>query len=182
MSTEDEIVPGNNGLKDQTLAMKWIKANIDSFGGDANSITLTGFSAGGASVHLHFFSPLSQNLFNKAMSLSGTALNAFTIQENSRNRTISLAKSLGCETENTTTIVDCMKKRPGHLIIRMTNEGLHPFPAAPYCFFAPVVEMGSRRPFLSELPYKLLKQGKIQDVPWIASVTTHEGALFSMRK
>lgn len=57
LSTEDKVVPGNMGMKDQLLALRWIKENIRYFGGNSDSITITGMSAGGASVHLHTISP-----------------------------------------------------------------------------------------------------------------------------
>lgn len=170
------------GLKDQTLAMKWIKNNIEDFGGNSESITLTGFSAGAVSVQYHYLSPLSQNLFNRGMSVSGSALNAFGLQEYPARRAELLAKALGCEISNKRAMVNCMKGRPAHVILNMTQSVLHPAPPYPYIIFAPVIETNSKNSFISRNPYELLKQGKVLDVPWIVSVTTHEGALFSLRK
>ena len=60
LSLQNEQVPGNNGLKDQVLALHWVKKNIDKFGGDPNKITIFGESAGAACVHYHLLSPLSR--------------------------------------------------------------------------------------------------------------------------
>lgn len=63
LSTGDDVVPGNNGLKDQSAALKWVHHNIIKFGGNPASVTISGGSAGGASVQYHFLSTFSDGLF-----------------------------------------------------------------------------------------------------------------------
>lgn len=65
MSTGDRILPGNYGLKDQVVALRWVKQNIAKFGGDPDNVTIMGCSSGGASVELHMLSPMSQGNFIK---------------------------------------------------------------------------------------------------------------------
>lgn len=72
-------IPGNAGLKDQWMALKWVKENIESFGGDSNNITLFGHSAGGVSVGHHLLSEKSKGLVNRAIVMAGTALNPFSV-------------------------------------------------------------------------------------------------------
>uniref|UniRef100_A0A915ATG3 Carboxylesterase type B domain-containing protein n=2 Tax=Parascaris univalens TaxID=6257 RepID=A0A915ATG3_PARUN len=72
-TTGDEICPGNLGLWDQTLALKWIQENVSAFNGDPNRVTVFGQSAGGASVDLLSLSPHSSHLFQQVIPMAGNA-------------------------------------------------------------------------------------------------------------
>lgn len=74
-------IPGNAGLKDQVLALKWVKENIHNFNGDSNNITVFGESAGGASAQFMMMIPQTKDLFNKAIIQSGSILCPWSFTE-----------------------------------------------------------------------------------------------------
>ena len=49
---------GNYGTQDQRLALEWVHANIQLFGGDPARVTLFGESSGATSVAYHMVSPV----------------------------------------------------------------------------------------------------------------------------
>jgi carboxylesterase type B len=54
---DDGVLPGNYGLKDMIMALRWVRRNIRKFGGDPDKVTIMGQSAGGVAVHALTLSP-----------------------------------------------------------------------------------------------------------------------------
>ena len=72
ISMESTTMPGNQGHKDQVMALKWIQANIGNFGGNPGEVTIFGESAGSVLVLTHLVSPLSAGLFLRVIAQSGS--------------------------------------------------------------------------------------------------------------
>ncbi|MDB5476516.1 MAG: carboxylesterase [Phenylobacterium sp.] len=62
---------GNFGIMDNIAALKWVHANIASFGGDPANVTAFGESAGGILINFLMTAPEAKGLFAKAISESG---------------------------------------------------------------------------------------------------------------
>lgn len=74
MSDPDLDVPGNAGLKDLVLALRWIQQNIAHFNGDPSNVTLMGLSSGSAAVQILTTTDKTRGLFHKAVLISGSSL------------------------------------------------------------------------------------------------------------
>ncbi|CAI5455157.1 unnamed protein product [Caenorhabditis angaria] len=85
-----EEAPGNMGLWDQLMALKWVRRNIQNFGGDPERITLFGESAGAASVSIHMLSHQSTPYFHRAILQSGSATSPWAIEP----RDVALARAV----------------------------------------------------------------------------------------
>lgn len=92
-------IPGNAGLKDQVMALKWVKENCARFGGDSDNITLFGDSAGGASVHYMMLTDKTKGLFHKGICMSGNVLSPWAVTPQ-RNWPYRLAVEAGYMGEN----------------------------------------------------------------------------------
>ncbi|XP_076287810.1 carboxylic ester hydrolase-like [Lasioglossum baleicum] len=174
LSTEDEIVPGNMGLKDQSMALRWVSENIEWFGGDPKKLTLVGLSAGGASVHYQYLSPMSAGLFQAGISVSGTSFSCWTQTENALEKAQKVAALMGCPTANKREMIRCLRFRPSRSLVASTQE-FQKFYFNPFTPFGPVVEKAGDEPFIDRPPIEIVNSGDVQDVPWLTSVTSEEG-------
>ncbi|CAL8125453.1 unnamed protein product [Orchesella dallaii] len=190
LSTGDEVIPGNNGLKDQVLALKWVQENIKAFGGDPAKVTIFGESAGGASVHYQVLTPLAKGLFHRAIAQSGSALSFWAYQGNPKENAVRLATHLNCQTTaadpsqiTSEEIRDCFKG----LSTEQLNDGQFNFkPTWPQNLrnfvFVPVTEpapstTSTNVPFLTETAMSLVSQGKYgSEVPLMIGAIEDEGA------
>jgi para-nitrobenzyl esterase len=75
LATENGGHAGNYGLMDLVAALRWVKANIGAFGGDANNVTIFGESAGSFAVSALTVAPSAQGLFQKIIGESGALFN-----------------------------------------------------------------------------------------------------------
>jgi len=98
-------VSGNQGILDQIAALRWVKANIATFGGDPDRVTIMGNSAGGESVALLVASPLAKGLFQRAIAESGndampinpTDSHRFDGKAAAEAKGLAFAKAIGAE-------------------------------------------------------------------------------------
>lgn len=108
---QDEHLPGNNGLKDQNIALKWVQQNIAHFGGNSHRVTIFGNSAGAASVTFHMLSPQSAGLFHSAIMQSGCALNPWAMSNYPKDMAVKYGKNVGCPTETSEKFLSCLKMK-----------------------------------------------------------------------
>nr|BAC22502.1 putative pheromone-degrading enzyme [Antheraea polyphemus] len=173
MSTGDKLAPGNNGMKDQVMAMRWIQRNIAAFGGDPNSVTLAGYSAGSISVMLHMISPMSKGLFHRGISMSASPINKEPLPNNFQSLAVKQAQIVNCSTASNQAIVDCLKT----ISWKVLGDSLPQFFVGgdPIGLWGPVVEndFGQER-FLDIQPLDAIRQGRFHSVPHIISQTKYE--------
>ncbi|XP_050531743.1 juvenile hormone esterase-like isoform X2 [Daktulosphaira vitifoliae] len=180
MSTEDEVIPGNLGLKDQVLALRWVQENIELFGGNPNQVTVFGASSGAASVGYHLLSPLSKDLFHGAILQSGTPLNRWAIEMPgiARKRANIIFKKANCIDKNPKSLLKCLRKLPAKFFTNIASEFsefLH-YPIA----FKPVVEKNcniNKNAFLCRHQFNDFYQESF--VPVIIGINSAEGAMIT---
>jgi carboxylesterase type B len=118
------VLPGNLGLWDIILALKWVQTDIHVFGGDPDRVTLMGHGSGAAAASILSISPAASgayapsthkhtfmcaDLFAQTILMSGTALSPGAVRRSAVNATWQLEAALGCRAANSSTLYECLK-------------------------------------------------------------------------
>lgn len=174
LATGSKEAPGNAGLKDQVLALRWIQQHIHRFGGDLDSVTLLGYSAGSISVALHMLSPMSRGLFHRGICMSAAPYGPVKYKDNDLQLAKRQAGLLKCPQESIGEMVECMRRKP-YLDYVSTYNGMFEFGWNPVLNWRIVVEkdFGQER-YLIESPFKTARRGDFHKVPLITGITEFE--------
>lgn len=103
----------NLGILDQRLALEWVAANINQFGGDPTAITLWGQSAGAESADYLLYSHWDNPIARAAFIQSGTALVPLKSVDYKHTNFTYVAKEMGCDfADDPDAELDCMQQVP----------------------------------------------------------------------
>ena len=179
LSLGSNEVPGNMGMRDQNMALKWVNQNIQLFGGDPNLVTIFGESAGALSVAYQILSPLSSGLFKRAILQSGPSINpswGTNTQEQALKYGQMLKTALHCED------LGCLQSKSSEEILNVMSLGYHNAPFSTALVWQPVPDAeftsSSDHPFLPEFPEQLLESGQFNtDIDVIIGTNADEGLL-----
>ncbi|CAL1547971.1 unnamed protein product [Lymnaea stagnalis] len=177
LSTGDDVMPGNYGLLDQILALKWVQKNIHFFGGDPTQVTIAGASAGAISTSLHILSPLSKGLFKRAVMESGSCFVASGLERPGstvqvKNFTAAVAAKVGCSNTHSSALLHCLRGVDADRLLNASVETEHAFDI----LFIAVPRVETTFGFLPDYPKNILASGNYNHVSTLRGFNSGEWA------
>jgi carboxylesterase type B len=157
----------NAGLRDQRLAIEWVRDNIAYFGGDPEKITILGQSSGGLSIGMHMLAyggakplPFQQGVAESQSLEPGITAN-FTI-----DAMAALADYVGCNSTNvhSTETVSCLRGLDTETLL---NASLATYASDIAHNIGDIWLPAVDGDFLPDAPSKLIADGRIGNATFI---------------
>jgi para-nitrobenzyl esterase len=167
---------GNAGMLDLIAALRWVRDNVERFGGDPDNVTIFGESGGGGKVSTLLAMPAARGLFHRAIIQSGAAIRLST-----RERANALAEAALRDLEISRTTLGQLHSIPvDRLIAAIVPAGKAvprpPLPLLDRYDFGPVVDGDD----LQQQPCDPESSGLFDDLPVLIGNTKDESALYVM--
>ncbi len=158
--TTEQGRSGNYGQKDLIKALQWVQANITTFGGDPNNVTIFGQSGGGAKSISLMASPMATGLFHKVICQSG-------MFANSGHFTQAVAEGLGTTitTGFVSNLAELRAKTWQEMIARMDILG-----PDGWAVLSPNID----GEYLTDTMENLIKAGLPNDVPFMGGAVEND--------
>ncbi|MFX0140346.1 MAG: carboxylesterase/lipase family protein [Candidatus Hodarchaeota archaeon] len=165
------FLPGiisNVGLLDQIIALKWVRENIENFGGDADNITIFGESAGGMSVTTLLAMPEAKGLFHRAIAQSGACHPASYRASEGKELSVRVTSEVGIQNGD----IEALRKISAYELVNAEAKVWSEIIVRkPWAFAIPPYIDGD---YIPEHPLDLIRKGVAADVDLLVGTNLNE--------
>ena len=182
LSTGDNTLPGNLGIWDQHIALKWVHENIIDFGGNPDNVAIFGHSCGSSSGVYHSMFLKNKGYFQRVIGISGSITCPWSYQPKPHDAFLRVAEILGCDVKaSDERIFQCIQSKSSEELGETLNDPENDFVRFPMELTS-VVD----GEILKDDPYKVMNAAStlnpevkefFASIDFMTGITTGEGGM-----
>jgi len=161
-------ITSNLGILDQITALRWVRDNIENFGGDVDNITIFGESAGGMSVSTLMAIPEAKGLFHRVIAQSGACHPASYRASEGKELSKRVFSEVGVQNGD----IDALRKISAYELVNAEAKiWLETIEKKPWTFAIPPYIDGE---YIPEHPLDLIRKGAAAEVDLLVGTNLNE--------